>query len=350
MRARVARAAAVVAVAAALLPHRVLAGPFHLGPAREFFEPPTGFHLDAGFETGEPPAPAPVGTETPPPTPQKLFDLKTTLFSAGVLVVTPILGYFTWWSSEWTGHFTLAHEGWFGEETYAGGADKASHITFSYMFTLAFQSAYRSLGKTPAEARGLAFGLTVLSGVLIEIGDGMSRYGFSWEDAAANTIGAGIATLVDAYGLKDTFGLRFGWVPNTIPPPCCRYAGYGSDYSGEIYAADLKFEGLLPRMGVSPGLFRFLLLGTTYSSKGYRHSPPDFRQRQIGIEIGLALPPILRAVGVPDTQWWGKALLVFFEYFRVPYTAFGWQYDLNHGHWYGPNTGGTYDPGYILYD
>ena len=340
----------MVVVAAALLPHLVLAAPFHLGPARELFEAPTGFHLDTGIESDEPPTPAPVRAEATLPAPKKLFDGKTTLFTAGVLVATPILGYFTWWSSDWTGHFKTVDEGWFGEETYAGGADKASHITFGYMFTLAFQSAYRSLGKTPAEARGLAFGLTVLSGFLIEIGDGFSRYGFSWQDATANTIGAGIATLVDAYGLKETFGLRFGWVPNSIPPPCCRYAGHGTDYSGEIYTADLKLAGLLPRMGVSPGLFRFLLVGMTYSSKGYRHSPPDDRQRQIGVEVGLALSPILRAVGVRDTTWWGKSLLVFFEYFRVPYTSFGWQYDLNHGKWYGPNTGGTYDPGYIIYD
>ncbi len=347
MRAPGAIATAAVAAAAALLPHLGLAGPYRLGPARGIFEPPTGFHLDAGVESDAPPAPV---APDAPPAPQRLFDSKTTLFSAGVLVATPILGYLTWWKDDWSGHFNVADEGWFGEETYAGGADKASHITFSYMFALAFQSAYRSLGKTPAEARALAFGLTVLSGLLIEVGDGFSRYGFSWEDATANAIGAGIATFVDAYRLKDTFGLRFGWVPNSIPPPCCRYPGSGTDYSGELFAADLKLAGFLPRVGVPPGLFRFLLVGMTYSSKGYRHSPPEYRQRQLGFEVGLALTPILRAVGVPDTRWWGKALLVFFEYFRVPYTAFGWQYDLNHGRWYGPNTGGTYDPGYILYD
>ncbi len=350
MKQRVTLAAAFVVAAAALLPHFVFARSFHLGPARELFAPPTGFHLAAGVEADDPPAPSPVQAEAPPPAPQKVFDSKTTLFSAGVLVATPVLGYFSWWRNDWDGHFKVTNEGWFGEESYAGGADKASHIFFSYAMTLAFQSAYRSFGKTPAEARGLALGLTVLSGFLIEMGDGMSRYGFSWEDATANTIGAGIATLVDAYGLKDTFGLRAGWVPNSIPPGCCRYAGFGSDYSGEIYTADLKLAGFLPRVGVSPGLFRFLLVGITYSSKGYRHSPPWYRQRQLGVEVGLALPVVLRVLGVRDTTWWGKTLLVFFEYFRVPYTAFGWQYDLNQGHWYGPNTGGTYDPGYILYD
>jgi hypothetical protein len=341
--------AAPTLLAAALLAGPAAAGPFHLGPARALFAAPDGFHLDSGVAVDAPPAPAAEKTP-PPPAPPKLFDRKTTLFTAGVLVTVPVLGYFSWWRNDWDGQFKVTKEGWFEEDTYAGGADKASHITFSYMFTLAFQSAYRSLGKTPSEARALAFGLTVVSGFLVELGDGMSRYGFSWQDASANAIGATVATLVDAFAVKDSFGLRFGRVGNSIPPPCCRYAGFGSDYSGEIYAADLKLEGLLPRVGVKPGLLRFLLVGMTYSSKGYRHSPPEYRQRQIGFEIGLAIPPILRAVGVRDEKWWGKALLVFFEYFRVPYTAFGWQYDLNQGHWYGPNIGGTYDPGYIIYD
>ncbi|HQR68767.1 MAG TPA: DUF2279 domain-containing protein, partial [Thermoanaerobaculia bacterium] len=329
--------------------------PFGLGPAGEAFGPRDRFRLDAAVvavAAEDPPKEVrddPPSRPPPPPAPPKLFDTKTTLFTAGVVVATPLAGYFAWWKDDWTGHFRVTDEGWFGEETYTGGADKASHITFSYMFTLAFQSTYRALGKSPAEARGLAFGLTVLSGLLIEVGDGFSRYGFSWQDLAADTIGAGVATLVDAFGLKDTVGLRFGWVSNSIPPPCCRYYGFGSDYSGEIYAADLKLAGLLPRMGTPPGPARFFLVGVTYGSKGYRHSPPWYRQRQLGVEIGLSIPEVLRAVGVKETTWWGKTLLTFFTYFRVPYTAFGWQVDLNSGRWYGPNAGGSYDPGYILY-
>ena len=343
------RSPAALAFLVLLLAPDATAGGFGLGPARRAFEAPDGFRLEALVEPDSPP-PATGAAAPLPPAPPKLFDRKTTLFSAGVLAVTPVLGYFSWWKDDWTGHFKVTDEGWFGEETYAGGADKASHIFFSYALTLASRSAYRAFGKTPAEARGLAFGLTTLSGWLIELGDGFSRYGFAWQDGVSNMIGAGFAVLVDACDLHDTVGLRFGPVPNAIPPPCCRYYNYGSDYSDEIYTLDLKLAGLLPRAGARPGLARFLLVGMTYSSKGYRHSPPWYRQRQLGFEIGLSLPELLRAVGVRETTWWGKTLLVMFEYVRVPYTAFGWQYDLNQGKWHGPNTGGSYDPGYIIYD
>ncbi len=279
-----------------------------------------------------------------------LLDGRTLLITAGVLVATPLVGYFSFWQGEGSGHFHVTHEGWFGEETYAGGADKASHITVSYFGALALQSAYRKLGKSPAEARALAFGTTVLAGLVIELGDGFTTFGFSWEDAAANALGAGIATALDRYDLKDAIGLRYGTIPGDIPPPCCRYGGSGRDYSRQIFTADLKLEGFLPRVGVRPGPARFLLVSGTYSSKGYRFSPPENRRREVGIEVGLNLAEIFRAVGVRDDTWWGKPILVFFTYFRVPYTAVGWRYDLNSHTWSGPNNGETYDPGRILYD
>ena len=99
-------------------------------------------------------------------------------------------------------------------------------------------------------------------------------------------------------GLSDTIGFRMGFVKALIPDACCRYGGYGSDYSREIYSLDLKLSGFLPRIGVGPGLGRFLLVSLTYGSKGYRYSPPESRQRNIGIDLGLNLPEILRAVGV----------------------------------------------------
>ena len=52
-----------------------------------------------------------------------------------------------------------------------------------------------------------------------------------------------------------------------IPDACCRYGGYGDDYSKEIYSLDLKLAGLLPRIGAKPGPARFLLLSGTYGRR-----------------------------------------------------------------------------------
>jgi hypothetical protein len=341
------RRAAALAALPLVVSGRLSAGLLGFDRPADAFQPaPDGFHL---VEDTPPPAAA-SPTEVGVPAPPRLFDGKTALVTAAVVVGAPIVGYLAWWRTSSRSSFEFANERWFQRDTYAGGADKASHIFLGYISTLTLQGIYRSLDKTPAEARALALSVTVLTGILIEIGDGFSQYGFSWEDATANAIGATLATGLDAWGLKDTVGLRFGYVKALKPDVCCRFGGYGDDYSKEIYSADLKLAGLLPRVGASPGPARFVLLSLTYGSKGYRYSAAPLRQRNVGIEAGLNLREALLAVGVPEKKWWGKVLLTIGTYFRFPYTTFGWHYDLNHGKWSGPDTGDHFDPGSINYD
>jgi hypothetical protein len=347
------RSARAAAAALALLALLRPAGAAVLGFDRpaEAFAPSPGFRLDAAPGQALPasPAQAAAAEAAPRPVPE-FWDAKTTAITAGVLIGAPVVGYFRWWRADSHSSFAFASERWFQYDTYAGGADKASHIFLGYFGTQILQGAYRSAGKTPVESRALALGVVALTGALIEVGDGYSQYGFAWEDIAANTIGSLVATGIDAWGLQDTVGLRFGYVKALIPDECCRYGGYGDDYSKEIYSADLKLAGFLPRVGLKPGPARFFLLSATYGSKGYRYSDEPLRQRNLGIEIGLNLREILLAVGVPEKPLWGKVLLTIATYFRFPYTSFGWHYDLNHGTWSGPDTGDKFDPGSIIYD
>jgi Predicted periplasmic lipoprotein (DUF2279) len=279
-----------------------------------------------------------------------IFDAPTLRTLAVVLVGVPLVGYFAWWSGDhqaW--HFR--NEGWFQSYTYAGGADKASHLTFSYMGTQALIGWYRSLGHSDTQARWLALGTTAIAGIIVEIGDGFTQYGFSWEDATTNVIGALLATQIDRLGWRDSFGMRWGLVKTLKPDSCCRAGiNYGDDYSKEIYTADFKLVGVLPRFGVRPGPARFLLLSVTYGSKGYRFSPPENRERNLGLEIGLNFEQILRGIGVPEHRWWGKALYVIATHVRLPYTGWGIRYNFDQGRWSGPDFGDTFDPGSVIYD
>ena len=45
-----------------------------------------------------------------------------------------------------------------------------------------------------------------------------------------------------------------------------------------------------------------------------------------------------------------RLVAVFARYFRIPWTAFGWRYDLNSRKWRGPDTGDVFDPGAVIYD
>lgn len=311
-----------------------------------------GARLTAAPLLFDPTADDPGGGAAAPVAPRRrVFDKKTTLFTGGFVLGVMGIGYLTWWRDS-RGGFRFANEEWFGADTYAGGADKASHVVFSFNAEWGLESAYRRLGHPDAEARWLSVGVLAATGVLLEIGDGVSLYGASWEDEAANVFGALLSSQVSRLGLRDTIGMRIGVVKTLIPDPCCRAGiNYGSDYSKEIYSLDVKLAGLLPRLGVKkPGPARFLLVSLTYDSKGFRYSPEDHQERNVGLDLGLNVPEILRAFGVRDDTWWGGPLLTALSIFRIPYTAFGFRYDLNHRRWSGWDTGDHFDPGSIFYD
>jgi len=237
-------------------------------------------------------------------------------------------------------HFTS--EGWFGQNTYVGGADKASHFV-SYYGVQRILSLYNQAFHVPRnQSAWVATGTAVLAGLMTEIGDGTNKYGFSWEDLTMDTLGAFSGLAIVNFGLDDVMGFRYGFVPGSPDP---ERGGLGRDYSSEIYTADLKFQGLGRRLCFDPGPAKFFLFSVTYGTKGYPYDTPEVRERQMGLEIGINFAPILEALHVPRTKWWGAILYTLFDIVRFPYTAIGWRYDLNHDKWIGPDTGNTYPTG-----
>jgi hypothetical protein len=315
---------------------------------------PEEFRLDLSvpFRTAFPDLPhgEPAGPTARAAPSRPLLSGRTLWMTVGVFAAIPVVGEIVWWKGNERGSFHFENEGWFGRDTYAGGADKASHIFFGYMASREMSKWYERFGNTPAQSRALAVGVATLGGALIELGDGFTEvYGYSWQDVAANFTGALAAAGIGAARIDDLVGLRFGFVSAEIPPPCCRAFGYGHDYSEDVYSLDLKIAGALRRAGLRPGVARFFLLSFTYGSKGYRFSPEEVRQRNVGIDLGINMPEVLQAIGVRREKWWGEILYTVFDYIRFPYTAFGFQYDLNHHEWHGPSTGDKFDPGRVIY-
>lgn len=251
------------------------------------------------------------------------------------------------YNSFWDGpdqkfHFT--NEGFFGQNTYAGGADKASHFVDYYIVAKLLTGVYQELNQPVDGARLLGAGISALAGLVTELGDGRGRYGFSYEDFVLDALGAATSLGIAHYRLGDLIGFRAGIVPRP-EVDCCPYGGFGKDYTEEIYAGDLKIAGLGQRAHFNPGPARFLLFSVTYASKGYPYSNPVVRERQIGLEVGLNFCEIMRAIGVPERTWWGKILYFAFDVIRIPYTQIGMYYDLNSGRWRGPGIGDSFPGG-----
>jgi hypothetical protein len=278
-------------------------------------------------------------------TSRRLFGPKTVLATSGILLSVASASYAKWWSGKST-PFHFRREGFAGVGTYAGGLDKASHFFFSYMFFEPIDRLFELLDHPATESGALAVGTLIGMGAVVEAGDGFGT-GASWEDFVSDTAGGLVAFALREAQLDDTVGLRYGWLLTPSSPGGYQHGPFSEDYSREIYSLDLKLGGLFRRLRLSPRVARFFLLSMTYDTKGYGHPevPPEGRERNIGVGLGLNLAEIARALGLRQDTWWSKPLYGFLTYFRFPYTAFGFRYDLNHRRWQGPDTGDRYHPG-----
>ena len=261
---------------------------------------------------------------------------------AGVLLSTGVVVYSA--ANSFPDHHTpgfhFANEGWFGEDTYVGGADKASHFLKYGIMARGLTIWYEYFGFPQPLSVVAGLAVSSFAGLVNEIGDGTNRYGFSYEDLVMDILGAGAVSLITLSGTDDLFGFRVGFVPGPSPPKDPNSDEFGKNYSHEFYTADLLLTGVIRRAGAALWPLRFLLLSCTYGTRGYPYSAPDVRQRLVGFEMGLNLGEILYALNVQQNTWWEISAHLIFDNFRFPYTQMGFRYDLNHGKWYVVNANG----------
>jgi hypothetical protein len=294
-------------------------------------EPP--YRLLSGTSELDAPPPGPdVEREAPPVQEDRPRLLLGSLVAAGVVAGSAAHSMAEGPSRSF--HFTS--EGFFGRNTYAGGADKTAHFVNSNLAAKELAKLYQVMGWSETQSRWIGFGVSTLSGLVVEIGDGTTDYGFSPEDMLMDVLGAGSAVLISALGAEDLVGFRYGFLLPHRTDTCCPVQGLGHDYSNEIYTADLSLAGLARRLNLNIGPLRYLFLSLTYGSKGYPRDFPADRQRMVGLEVGLNIRQILDDVGVTRKTWWGYVLHAVFDNVRFPYTAIGARFDLNDQVWHGP--------------
>ncbi len=285
------------------------------------------------FPTDDPPS-----AETTSPRPEKLFTTATSVWTAaavgaGVLqgIGAPLQYGFQSWN--------VTDEGWFSRNTYTGGADKVSHFIISSGVSRLMYEVYTNLGHPQDQSFTLAVATSFMSGLMVEIMDAYSVYGFSLQDLTVDALGSAAGALINRHHLQDLLGLRIGLATTNIP---LSYVGdsaetLGHSYNDEIYAADLKLGGLVKRLHGKPGFERFFLTSFVYFTRGFGYAPPlPTRYQEVGFEVGLNFTEILRAFGVSERTWWGQGLIAIFDFFRFPFTQIGVYYNLHDGKWYGP--------------
>lgn len=211
--------------------------------------------------------------------------------------ITAVVGYYgtnNWWKDGFSGSFQTVDEGWFGQDTYAGGADKAGHIYFTYTGARLLTRAFEAVGNDPG--RALRLGAWTSLGVMtgVEVIDGFSKkFAFSMEDAVANAAGAAFAVLLETYPRIDAL-LDFRLLYQRSDD--ARRVGEAdllADYSGQTYLLALKADGI-PRLREVP-VVRYLELLVGYNTRGYEPNDGtmDDPHRRIYYGIGINLSRLL---------------------------------------------------------
>jgi hypothetical protein len=238
-------------------------------------------------------------------------------FGAAGLVA--IYGANNWWQDGFRGGFRTVSEGWFGQNTEYGGADKLGHAFFSYVGARLLTTGFTLAGNEPQSAviMGTLWSLGIMTGV--EVLDGFSKkYRFSTEDAVMNVIGAAAGYVMERNPKLDALiDLRLHYNPSDNSN-----FNIGGDYSGQTYLLAVKASGV-PALR-SNDFLRYFELAVGYGTRGYEDPPDVERRRNLYFGITLNMSEVLRQTvfrcNTKPTMA-QRASELFFEFIQLPGTA-----------------------------
>jgi hypothetical protein len=212
--------------------------------------------------------------------------------------------------------FHVTNEGWFGKNTTYGGIDKFGHAWSAHVMSDYITWRLRSMGYNGYESSVTAAILTGIAFVGVELGDGFSRYGASYEDIIASSAGIAFSFLRNTVpGLHDKVDFRMQYMRTGRGD----FLGLG-DYDGKKFLLAWKLGGFEP---FKEGPLRYLEIHTGYYTRGYgdpthTRSVPQTRTAYVGLGLNLSellfSQPGLRDTGV------GSGLRALHKYIQLPYT------------------------------
>jgi hypothetical protein len=264
--------------------------------------------LKVSFEADDP---------QPQEPPQSQVRRRTRTVALTGVGVVALYGATVWYKEGVSSKFRTVDEGWFGKDTYAGGADKLGHAFTAYAGTRLLRKGYEWAGNPPDRALNLA-ALTTLGTLMgVEILDGFSeKYRFSLQDTVMNVAGTGLAYLMEKDPKLDALvDFRFQYWPSGD-----KFDPVG-DYSGQTYLGVLKLNGVHKLHRYKP--LRYLELAVGYGTRGFESENGE-RSRNIYYGISLNLSNILGDTVFRHSSRGSRSQRItdtFLEYIQVPGTA-----------------------------
>lgn len=198
-------------------------------------------------------------------------------FSLGILGYA----YGVWWKNDYRSfHFFNEPQGVFDAHL---GIDKVGHFYTSYLMFRSIHDILRWGGHMNETAFWWATGVSAFHAFAIEVGDGLSQYGFDYEDLIANWSGVGYGMLQKEVPFFENF--QFKW---SLYYPMNKHAFKVNDlYDYHIYFLSAKINNFLPN-GIEKYWPDFLQLAFGYSGRN------NVTQREfiLSFDYDLELIPI----------------------------------------------------------
>lgn len=169
---------------------------------------------------------------------------------SGVYATALIAGYSMWWrdgNRSFSFYKSPEGEGWLNDP-YTKGIDKVGHFYTSYFFYKLSKNLLEWGGYPEKNSKYVAVLLSLGLGVMVEVGDGFTKYGFDYQDLVFNTMGLGYAYLQDVYPVLNNFNFKWSYIPthNVRFPP-----NLTSTYYAHIYWLTADMHNLLGNSAIN---------------------------------------------------------------------------------------------------
>ncbi|MBK7071158.1 MAG: DUF2279 domain-containing protein [Myxococcales bacterium] len=251
------------------------------------------------------------------------------LSAAGAVGIYAVL--YGWLSLAWfvrttdADHFAFHDEGWFGPDTYAGGADKLGHLWGNYAMTRGVSRILQYGGWPRTGSVLVAGGLSLGFFTVSEIKDGYKvEYGFSYGDMIANTAGVALGVLLEFVPALDRrFDVRMSYLPSDEYLARLEEAGpfnTPEDYSGQTVLVAYHL-GSIPAVRARLGWVQYLDLSIGYRARNYLPLPDDGADRSQELFAGISLDVQAMAAAIAGRGVGGRVLNFVTEMYQPPFTT-----------------------------
>lgn len=208
---------------------------------------------------------------------------------AGFSAFTIFVEYQWWWKGQ--GHkFSIRSTNLV--DSRSRGVDKVGHFYTAYFIYSTVNDLLRWSDADEKKRFWVSIVVPSLHAVIVELGDGFSRYYFDPNDLAANFLGVGYGILQSKYPFLENFVFKFSYYPSGWIPLDSQWE-LGADYDGHIYWLSVNLHNVLPET-MSDYWPKYLNLALGYGAKNIsRGASGDIRRSfSIGLDYNLnAFPP-----------------------------------------------------------